>query len=67
MKEINLFREKLQQHLQWNRARLAFVSMFLISLMRVKTVNLAEIATGFSGYAKVESGASQLSTEYKCL
>jgi hypothetical protein len=45
----------LQHHLQWNAARLAFVSTFLIALMRVKTVNLAEIATGFSGEAKVAS------------
>ncbi len=41
--------------MEWNGARLAFVSMFLIALMRVKTVNLAEIATGFRGKAKVES------------
>ena len=60
MKEINLFREKLHEHLQWNGARLAFVSMFLIGLMRVKTVNLVEIATGFSGEAKVESHYKRL-------
>lgn len=60
MKEINLFREKLQPHLQWNRARLAFVSAFLISLMRVKTVNMSEIATGFSGKAKTDSHYKRL-------
>ena len=60
MEEINLFREKLQQHLHWNAARLTFVSIFLIALMRVKTVNLAEIATGFSGKAKVESHYKRL-------
>ena len=43
MKEISVFREKLHEHLQWNGARLLFVSMFLIALMRVKTVNLVEI------------------------
>nr|WP_286392365.1 hypothetical protein [Pseudanabaena mucicola] len=67
MEEINLFREKLQQLLhwngmEWNGARLAFVSMFLIALMRVKTVNLAEIATGFRGKAKVESYYQDLRT-----
>jgi hypothetical protein len=31
MKEISVFREKLHEHLQWNRARLLFVSMFLIA------------------------------------
>ena len=34
--------------------------MFLIALMRVKTVNLVEIATGFSGEAKVESHYKRL-------
>jgi len=56
MEEINLFlSEKLQQHLHWHGARIAFMSMFLIALMRVKTVNLTKIATGFRGKAKVES------------
>jgi hypothetical protein len=41
--EIDLFRGKLQQHLQWNSARLAFVSIFLIALTRVNTVNLIAI------------------------
>jgi hypothetical protein len=50
----------LQPHLQWNAARLAFVSTFLIALIRVKTVNLAEIATGFSGKAKVASHYKRL-------
>lgn len=67
MKEINLMREMLQQHLQWNAARLAFVSIFLIALIRVKTVNLAEIATGFSGKAKVESHYKRLQNGCSCL
>ncbi len=50
----------LQHHLQWNAARLAFISTFQIALMRVKTVNLAEIATGFSGEAKVASHYKRL-------
>ena len=60
MKEINLLCEKLQQHLGWHGARLKLVSKFLMSLMRVKTVNLAEIATGFSGEAKIESHYKRL-------
>ena len=34
--------------------------MFLIGLIRVRTVNLVEIATGFSGKAKVESHYKRL-------
>ena len=41
--------------LQWNAARLAFVSGFLMSLMRVKTVNMSEIATGFGRKAETDS------------
>lgn len=50
----------LQQHLKGNAARVAFVSIFLIALIRVKTVNLAEIATGFSSGAKLESRYKRL-------
>jgi len=65
MKEINLFREMLQQHLQWNGARLAFVSAFLKALIRVKTVNIVEIVSGFSGKAKVESHYKRLQRFFK--
>jgi hypothetical protein len=60
MKEINLFREMLQQHLRWNAARVGFVSIFLIALIRVRTVNLAEIATVLSSEAKVASRYKRL-------
>lgn len=53
MKEIKLLLHSIA-------ARVAFVSLFLIALMRVKTVNLREIATGFSGKAKVESHYERL-------
>jgi hypothetical protein len=36
MEEINLFRKELQQHLQWNAARLAFVSIFLTHLTQIE-------------------------------
>ncbi len=36
------------------------MSTFLIALIRVRAVNLAEIATGFSGKAKVESHYKRL-------
>jgi hypothetical protein len=39
--------------------------MFLIALMRVKTVNLVEIATGFSGEAKVASHYKRLQRFFK--
>ncbi len=55
----------LQQHLQWNGARLTFVPAFLIALIRVKTVNMVELVTGFSGKAKVESHYKRLQRFFK--
>jgi hypothetical protein len=51
MDQVTLLRQSLQPHLKWHGARLTFVALFLIALFRVKTVNLAELATGFSGDA----------------
>lgn len=55
MDQITLLRQSLQPHLGWHRARLTFVSMFLIALFRVKTVNLAQLATAFAGQAQTNS------------
>jgi hypothetical protein len=39
----------------WHGARITFVAQFLVALIRVRTVNLTEIATAFCGDAKVAS------------
>lgn len=60
MNQITQFRRVLQPHLNWHGARLAFVALFLIALFRVKTVNLAELATGFCGTAQTDSHYKRL-------
>ena len=55
MDQVTLLRQTLQPHLAWHGARLGFLAMFLIALFRVKTVNLAELATGFIGQAQTDS------------
>jgi hypothetical protein len=55
MNQINALSAALKPHLQWHGARLNFLSLFLIALMRVKTVNLAELACGFRNSARTES------------
>jgi len=57
MNQINLLRQALKPHFKWHGARLSFLALFLIALLRVKTVNLAEIATGFRTNARTESSA----------
>ena len=42
------------------RLRLSFLALFLIALLRVKTINLAELATGFRSNAKIDSSSKRL-------
>ena len=60
MNQVNLLRQTLKPLLGWHGARLNFLALFLIALLRVKTVNLAELATGFRSHAKTESNYKRL-------
>ena len=60
MNQVNLLRETLKPHLGWHGARLNFLSLFLIALIRVKTINLAQLATGFRSEAKTQSSYKRL-------
>lgn len=60
MNQVTLIRKTLQPHLDWHGARVTFLALFLIALFRVKTVNLAELATAFMGKAKPESNYKRL-------
>ncbi len=60
MSEISLLQSTLKSHLPWHGARLNCLAQLLIALFRVKTVNLAEIATAFIGQAQQESHYKRL-------
>jgi hypothetical protein len=60
MNQVTLLRETLRPHLGWHGARLNFLSNFLIALLRVKTVNFSQLATGFSGSAHLDSHLKRL-------
>ena len=60
MNQVTLLRDALRPHLSWHGARLSFIAAFLIALLRVKTINLSELATGFSGKAQTNSHYKRL-------
>lgn len=60
MYQVTLLRQTLQPYLGWHGARLSFLAAFLIAVFRVKTVNLAEVATAFTGKARCESNYKRL-------
>ncbi len=55
MNQVNLLRQTLKPLLGWHGARLNFLALFLIALLRVKTINLVELATGFRSNAKTDA------------
>jgi hypothetical protein len=55
MADIRLLERTLRDNVAWNKARITFLAKFIIALIEVRTVNLAEIANVFLGRAKRES------------
>ena len=51
MADIRLLERTLAQNVAWNRARINFVAKFLVALIQVRSVNLAEVAGVFAGGA----------------
>lgn len=60
MHQVTLLRDTLRPHLAWHGARLNFLATFLIALLRVKTINFAELATAFGGQAQTDSHYKRL-------
>ena len=50
----------LQGAVNWNRTRVHFLAHFLVAILKVKTVNFAEIATAFGTRAKIESNYKRI-------
>jgi hypothetical protein len=46
--------------LVWHGARIAFLALFLVALLRVKTVNFTQLAQGFMGKAQTQSCEKRL-------
>jgi hypothetical protein len=55
MADIRLLERTLASNVAWNKARINFVAKFLVALIQVKSVNLVEVASVFSGSARPQS------------
>ena len=60
MDEVTLVRDTLRSQWRWHGGRLSLVSIFLIALLRARTVNLSELATAFCGKAQTDSHYQRL-------
>jgi len=55
MKHINELSVILNNYLNWNKARISCLSQIVLAIVRVKTVNLTQIAGAFASSSKIES------------
>ena len=60
MSQYSELKQVLQTHLNWHGARISFLALFLLALLKVKTVNLSELCLGFGERALAESSYKRL-------
>lgn len=60
MTQYSELKRSLQPHLNWHGARLSFLALFLLALLKIKTVNLSELSLGFAGKAQSQSKYKRL-------
>jgi Transposase DDE domain len=60
MNEITLIHQTLHQHFGWHGARLRFLTLFLIALFRVRTVNLSALSIAMPSQATADSRYKRL-------
>jgi hypothetical protein len=53
MNQIKLIRQTLRPHLSWHGAKVTFLALFLVTLVRVRTVNFVEVAQGWAWLARI--------------
>lgn len=55
MEDCSLLVEVLRERLRWHKARLEFMACFVMALIQVRTVNLAQIAVGLNPRVQIGS------------
>lgn len=63
--DSNELRDILNGYFGWNKARMACFVGMLISLFKVRTINLTELACGFSSNATIDSRYKRIKRFFK--
>jgi hypothetical protein len=67
MSHYSELKRVLQAQLNWHGARISFLALFLLALLKVKTVNLNELCLGFGGRALAAQATSGCSAFFEDL
>ena len=54
MMEINLLGREFKGLLGWHQARMTLLAQFVLALIKVRTVNLTQVAQAFAGSATTD-------------
>jgi Transposase DDE domain len=66
MADMRLLERTLAATVPLNKARRNFLAKFVVALLQVKTVNLAEVAAAFAGRARPESSYKRIQRFLRC-
>ena len=66
MADMRLLERTLAATVPLNKARRNFLAKFVVALIRVKTVNLSEVAHAFAGHAQPESSYKRIQRFLRC-
>ena len=60
MDQVSVLKQQLRPHIHWYGARLHFLCLFLLALLKVRTVNRPELSLAFGGTAQPASSYKRL-------
>jgi len=60
MREVSSLAAELKDVLCWHQARMLLLAQFMLALLKVRTINLTQVAQGFSGSALPSSNYKRL-------
>lgn len=53
--QVNQLHDVMQRHLPWHKARIKFTAAFILSVIKLTTVNFTKLANALNGHAKQRS------------
>ena len=63
MRHVLALKTLFEKHLNWHGSRITFLSLFIVSMLQERTVNLTQIANGFATKGK-KSGKVRRTEEF---
>ena len=67
MDQVSVLKQQLRPHIHWHGARLHFLCLFLLALLKVRTVNLPELSLAFGERLKLHPAINVCNASFDSL